>query len=127
MSSGSYTCDIAVVPATDLLAVQMLPEWPAATLVLRRFVKVLYSDKGLHHPDAAVKLAAVDFTGQLASRLCAEAAQAEQEADQVQAVLEEALRADVAGEQCWLSFSCRCLQLSFGNSLCKKMHEMLLY
>eukprot|EP00775_Hariotina_reticulata_P010526 gene10526-10686_t len=82
---------------TDLLALQMLPEWPAATLLLRRFVKMLYSDKGLHHPDAAVKLAAVDFTGQLASRLCAEATMAEQEAYQVQAVLEEALRADVAG------------------------------
>jgi len=91
-----------MVPATDLLAVQMLPEWPAATILLRRFVKVLSGDKGLKHPDAAVKLAAVDFTGHLASKLCAEAVQAEQEAHQVQAVLDAALAANVAGEQCQL-------------------------
>lgn len=79
-----------VLPAADLLSVQMLPEWPAATILLRRFLKVLYSDKGLKHSDTAVKLAAVEFTGQLTARLCAEALAAEQTADEVQALLEAA-------------------------------------
>lgn len=77
-------------PCTDLLAVQMLPEWPAATILLRRFLKVLYSNKGLQHADTAVKLAAVEFTGRLATRLCSEALTADQEAAQVAAVLQQA-------------------------------------
>lgn len=65
----------------DILAVQMLPEWPSATTLLRRFVSVLYSKRGLQHADNAVKLMCVDFTGLLASRLCIEAKVAEDEAE----------------------------------------------
>jgi hypothetical protein len=74
----------------DLLAVQMLPEWPSATLLLRAFVKVLASDKGIRHADAGVKLAAVEFTGQLASALCAEAITADAAADELQHLKEAA-------------------------------------
>ncbi|WIA08603.1 hypothetical protein OEZ85_008032 [Tetradesmus obliquus] len=74
----------------DLLAVQMLPEWPVATILLRRFLKMLYSEHGLKHKDTAVKLAAVEFTGVLASRLCCDVLQAEKEAEEVQALLEGA-------------------------------------
>jgi hypothetical protein len=68
----------------------MLPEWPVATILLRRFLKMLYSEHGLKHKDTAVKLAAVEFTGVLAARLCSEVLQAEKEADEVQALLEAA-------------------------------------
>jgi hypothetical protein len=74
----------------DLLAVQMLPEWPSATLLLRAFVKVLASDKGIKHKDVTLKLAAVEFTGQLATALCAEAIAADAAADELQAVKEAA-------------------------------------
>lgn len=74
--------------AADLLAMQMLPEWPAANILLRRFIKQLYSEQGLKHKDAAVKLACVEFTGQLATALCVQALAADQEADEVQAVKE---------------------------------------
>jgi hypothetical protein len=72
----------------DLLLLQVLPEWPGAPLLLRRFVKVLHSDAGLRHPDAAVRQASVEFTGLLAARLCCEAVRAEQQADAVSAVLQ---------------------------------------
>eukprot|EP00879_Flechtneria_rotunda_P019856 GHRR01020870.1.p1 GENE.GHRR01020870.1~~GHRR01020870.1.p1 ORF type:complete len:819 (+),score=323.27 GHRR01020870.1:216-2672(+) len=80
----------AVIDAllTDLLAVLMLPEWPAAPLLVRRFVKVLYSDKGLKHSDTAVKMASVDFTGQVAAKLCVEGVQADIEAPEVEHVLD---------------------------------------
>jgi hypothetical protein len=81
---------VAVVVAADLLTMQMLPEWPAANILLRRFIKQLYGEAGLKHKDAAVKLACVEFTGQLATALCAEALTAEREVDEVQAVKEAA-------------------------------------
>jgi cohesin loading factor subunit SCC2 len=68
----------------------MLPEWPAATILLRRLLKMLYSKHGLKHKDTAVKLAAVEFTGVLAARLCSEVLQAAKEAEGVQALLEAA-------------------------------------
>ncbi len=67
---------------------QMLPEWPAANVLLKRFIKLLHGDQGLKHKDATVKLACVEFTGQLATALCVEALAAEKEADEVQAVKE---------------------------------------
>jgi hypothetical protein len=51
---------------------------------------MLYSELGLKHKDTAVKLAAVEFTGVLAARLCCEVLQAEKEAEEVQALLEAA-------------------------------------
>lgn len=80
----------------DLLTVQMLPEWPAANILLRRFIKQLASDVGLKHKDAAVKLACVEFTGQLATGLSLELLAAEKEADEVQTLKEAAQAA--AGE-----------------------------
>lgn len=93
----SFAAAAAVLP--DLLAVQMLPEWPVATVLLRRFLKMLYSEHGLKHKDTAVKLAAVEFTGVLAARLCCEVLQAEKEAEEVQALLEAAEAA--AGALWW--------------------------
>jgi hypothetical protein len=77
--------------AADLLTVQMLPEWPAANVMLRRFIKVLVEgEHGLKHKDAAVKLACVEFMGQLAAQLCLDALATEREADEVQAIKEGA-------------------------------------
>lgn len=69
---------------------QMLPEWPAANILLRRFIKHLAGEQGLKHKDAAVKLACVEFTGQLATALCGEALAADREADEMQALKEAA-------------------------------------
>lgn len=87
---------LALLQQTDLVTVQMLPEWPAANILLRRFIKQLASEAGLKHKDAAVKLACGEFTGQLATSLCLEALSADREADEVQAVKEAAQAA--AGE-----------------------------
>lgn len=86
----------------------MLPEWPAASLLLRRFLHVLPTDKGLKHRDSAVRLASVEFTGQVAARVWAEALQADREADTVQTVLQAAeaaagdkwMRSRVAAGRC---------------------------
>lgn len=72
----------------------MLPEWPVATIMLRRFTKVLSSGSGIKHTDTAVKQASVEFTGQLTARLWAEALVAEQTAEVVKALLEAAEAAD---------------------------------
>jgi hypothetical protein len=69
---------------------QMLPEWPAANILLRRFIKHLAGELGLKHKDVAVKLACVEFTGQLATALCGEALAADREADEMQALKEAA-------------------------------------
>lgn len=69
---------------------QVLPEWPAANILLRRFIKQLAGEQGLKHKDTAVKLASVEFTGQLATALCGEALTADKEADDMQAIKEAA-------------------------------------
>jgi hypothetical protein len=82
----------------------MLPEWPAANVMLRRFIKVLVEgENGLKHKDAAVKLACVEFMGQLATQLCLDALATDREADEVQA-MKEAAQA-LAGESA-LNSSC---------------------
>lgn len=83
--------------AADLVTLQMLPQWPAANILLRRFIKNLASDHGIKHKDAAVRLACVEFTGQLATALSLEALAADREADEVQAIKEAAQAA--AGDE----------------------------
>ena len=79
----------------DLLALQCLPEWPAANVLLRLFAKTLSGPKGLQHADSGVKALCVDFTGLLVRGLCGEALAAEREAAWVDelAALVEAERA----------------------------------
>ncbi len=57
----------------DMLALQCLPEWPAANVLLRLFAKVLSGPKGLSHADTGVKGLCVDLTGHLVRGLCDEA------------------------------------------------------
>jgi hypothetical protein len=68
----------------------MLPQWPAAHTLLRRAVKVLSSEKGLHHADSSVKQMSVEFTGQVAVQLFKEAMQAEDDEAWVKELLDHA-------------------------------------
>ena len=58
-------------PPSDLLAVQHLPEWPAAPLLIRRLVAQLNTERGLRHQSgggggsgsAEVRLVNIDLLG----------------------------------------------------------------
>ncbi|KAI8475824.1 MAG: hypothetical protein J3K34DRAFT_517001 [Monoraphidium minutum] len=78
----------------DMLAIQCLPDWPAANVMLRLFAKTLSEPKarisrgGLRHADTNVKALCVDFTGRLVRALCEEALRADVEAQWVEGLVE---------------------------------------
>ena len=53
----------------DLLRIQGLPAWPAASTLLIRCIHALGGPKGLQHPDASVKQISVDLLGLIAAHL----------------------------------------------------------
>ena len=53
----------------DLLRIQNLPAWPAASTLLIRCVHALGGPMGLQHPDASVRQISVDFLGLIAAHL----------------------------------------------------------
>jgi cohesin loading factor subunit SCC2 len=61
----------------DLLAAVPLPEWPAASVLLRRLVLAIQGERGLKSADATARLVCVDLLGQLSQRLCAMAKEAD--------------------------------------------------
>lgn len=50
---------------SDLLLLLLLPEWPAAGVLLRRFVNMLRKEQGLCHTETYVRLLSIDFLGQV--------------------------------------------------------------
>ena len=59
--------------AADLLRVQSLPAWPAASTLLIRCIHALGGPRGLQHADASVRQISVDFLGLIAAHLFKEA------------------------------------------------------
>lgn len=65
----------------DLLQVQGLPTWPAASTLLLRCMHTLGSSMGMQHSDASVRQISIDLVGSIAAHLhrCNLAAEADQE------------------------------------------------
>lgn len=53
----------------DLLRIQSLPAWPAASTLLIRCIHALKGPRGLQHPEAGVRQISVDFLGLIAAHL----------------------------------------------------------
>ena len=53
----------------DLLRIQSLPAWPAASTLLIRCIHALGGPKGLQHPEASVRQISVDLLGLIAAHL----------------------------------------------------------
>eukprot|EP00955_Chlamydomonas_euryale_P070843 360874-Chlamydomonas_euryale.AAC.8 len=71
----------------DLLAVQHLPEWPAAQLLLRRLVAQLNTPRGLRHDDAAIRLMCIDFLTAVVVALVHDARDARNDANMVLSII----------------------------------------
>lgn len=53
----------------DLLRIQSLPAWPAASTLLIRCIHALGGPRGLQHPEASVRQISVDYLGLIAAHL----------------------------------------------------------
>ena len=56
----------------DLIAVQHSPEWPAASVLLLRFMAAINAPRGMQHSDAAVRQASVDLLGGVTAQMHAD-------------------------------------------------------
>lgn len=58
-----------IVALADLLRVQELPTWPAASTLLLRCMSTLGGQKGLQHSDVSVRQISIDLLGVIATHL----------------------------------------------------------
>ena len=67
--STTVGSDSQCIVFADLLQVQELPTWPAASTLLLRCMSTLGGPKGLQHSDASVRQISIDLLGVIATQL----------------------------------------------------------
>lgn len=83
-------CGSNITNETDVLALHVLPEWPAASVVLVRGALMLGGARGLQHPETGPRLLAIDMLGTILARLWRGAADVEAQASALRALRDAA-------------------------------------